>query len=89
MPCGGIYPVVEDSELGQFHRKGSLYNDCFYCNKEIDYKDLMFCDEWDCYLHRDCVIDFLKTEEGKVVLGHGHAVILYLENPNEDSDDKV
>jgi len=82
MPCGGIYPITPKHPFGEMHGK-SNYDNCFHCNKEIKSEDLMFCDEWDCYLHRDCVMDFLKSEDGQVVLLHGHEVVLYYEKETE------
>jgi len=82
MPCGGIYPVVSGSDFDNMHGS-SANDDCFLCGKEIEKKDLMFCDEWDCYLHRDCVVEFLKTEEGQIVLRHGHQVVLYWEKEED------
>jgi len=79
MPCGGIYPITPDHDFGKMHGT-SLNDNCFYCGKGIEPVDLMFCDEWDCYLHRHCVILFLETEEGQVVVNHGHQVVLYWEN---------
>lgn len=78
MPCGGIYPIGKESDFGKMHGT-SDYDNCFYCGGNIKEEDLMFCDEWDCYLHRVCVVPFLETEAGKIVIEHGHQVILYLE----------
>ena len=66
MPCGGIYPVCPQEDI------------CFYCGKTglLDH----FCDEWDTGLHAECVEPFLKTEEGKVVLAHGHRIIVRINN---------
>ncbi len=62
MPCGGIYPSVNDAG----HK-------CFQCHEEgADH----FCEEWDCFLHGKCVPAFLMTEEGKIVLAHGHEVFI-------------
>ncbi len=61
MPCGGIYPVADANPNWQ----------CFYCNeKGCDH----FCEEWDCGLHEACVIPFLHTDEGEVVLDHNHEI---------------
>lgn len=61
MPCGGIYPIRDANPNWK----------CFFCNqKGCDH----FCDEWDCGLHAACVIPFLHTEEGEVVLGHKHHI---------------
>lgn len=62
MPCGGIYP--DRNEAG--HK-------CFSCHKEgADH----FCEEWDCFLHGECVPAFLATEEGKIVIAHGHDIFI-------------
>lgn len=60
MPCGGIYPI-------------SGTGNCFHCNKPGAHH---FCEEWDCYIHARCVPDFLKGEEGIIVIHHKHDVIL-------------
>lgn len=86
MPCGGIYPV-------QYHfskdyiDKPPLHGDttppkCFFCGKNEPKVD-HFCDEWDCYLHRDCIDEFLKTDEGKCVLNHKHEVLIQLKKEGE------
>jgi NAD-dependent SIR2 family protein deacetylase len=87
MPCGGIYPISKESDFGKMHGS-SDHDECFHCGKAIQTEDLMFCDEWDCYLHRDCVIEFLKGEEGKIVLAHGHSVVLYWEKEADGSQSK-
>lgn len=60
MPCGGIYSVA----VGPNQR-------CFVCNAP---DSELFCDEWDCFLHRRCLGAFLISEEGRVVTAHGHAI---------------
>lgn len=62
MPCGGIFP-------------GSLGGDptCWVCHK---YGCDLFCMEWDAVIHSECVPAFLETEEGQLVLEHGHEVII-------------
>lgn len=61
MPCGGIYPLSDDS------------GECFHCGKE---GAKHFCEEWDCFIHAICVLDFLKDKEGQIVIHHGHQVVL-------------
>lgn len=62
MPCGGIRPLLS--------RQSSHYP-CWVCNlKDCD----LWCEEWDTPIHSRCVPRFLKTEEGKIVLDHGHGV---------------
>lgn len=64
MPCGGIYPFSEHD------------GECFVCRKD-DPKPDHICHEWDCFLHRDCIPEFLLTAEGKIVWqAHGHEVIM-------------
>ena len=36
-----------------------------------------FIDEWDAYIHSECVPSFLQTEEGRIVLEHGHEVAIW------------
>lgn len=61
MPCGGIYPIVDANPQWL----------CFYCTKPgCDH----FCEEWDCGLHAQCVIPFLHTPEGELVLDHKHSI---------------
>lgn len=81
MPCGGIWPATE--EIKKYFNEHPEH-DCLWCGKNVEEKDLMWCEEWDCYLHRDCVMDFLKGEEGQVVIKHGHQVILYFESEKKD-----
>ena len=61
MPCGGI-----------FH--GHAVNDpCWVCRKrDCD----LWCIEWDAVIHSECVPAFLASEEGQIVLSHGHEVII-------------
>lgn len=66
MPCGGIYPTKHSVFAGMEGR-------CFHCHKE---GAKHFCEEWDCLLHARCVPDFLKTMEGKIVIEHGHEVLI-------------
>jgi hypothetical protein len=68
MPCGGIYPV-KGSHIEGIVPPGDA--SCWMCGHEgCDH----YCEEWDTYLHYACVVPFLTTEEGKVVLKHGHPV---------------
>jgi hypothetical protein len=63
MPCGGIN-VYTDVIPGK----------CWYCEGE---NANHYCEEWDCMLHDYCVIPFLMTDEGKLVIQHGHPVTIY------------
>lgn len=66
MPCGGIYP---GSPMGA----ACSSHPCWVCDKKgCD----LFCDEWDTPLHSRCVAKFLESDEGRIVLGHGHQVVV-------------
>lgn len=64
MPCGGIYAVASVSG-----------HPCFYCHSSKVRCD-HWCTEWDAPLHACCVIPFLETTEGRLVLDHGHEVVV-------------
>jgi hypothetical protein len=60
MPCGGIYPL-----------SFPMVSPCFVCGKEgSDH----FIEEWDAFIHADCILPFLQTEEGQIVLKHRHEI---------------
>ena len=62
MPCGGIYPT----EISEPNR-----HTCWACNKgSPDH----FMEEWDAFIHGTCVREFLKTEEGQIVVLHKHHI---------------
>lgn len=69
MPCGGIYPVsgdLEDKEI----------DTCLCCGKSLAHAEPGYAVlEWDCFIHKDCLDDFLKTPEGEVILKHKHEII--------------
>lgn len=69
MPCGGIYPA-DGRGFIQLPETGIH---CYVCGKP---NARHFCDEWDCGIHARCVPDFLKSNEGKVVINHAHEVYL-------------
>jgi hypothetical protein len=74
MPCGGIYPVERapnDCPVAEADR-------CWYCGKTEPKAD-HFVEEWDCYIHGVCVAPFLETDEGKIVLGHKHVVVVEID----------
>jgi len=73
MPCGGIYPVKGTwvEKLKRDERKPEQR--CWVCQQP---GAMHFCDEWDCYIHARCAIPFLQSDEGKIVIGHRHTVIL-------------
>ena len=67
MPCGGISPKIY----------GMLPSGpCFTCGGDISGNPNpgLFVEEWDACIHRDCLGDFLVSDEGKVVLEHGHSI---------------
>jgi hypothetical protein len=71
MPCGGI-DKYNDVHPG----------DCFYCSKP---DATHYCHEWDCMLHADCIIPFLETEEGKIVIKHGHTVTIWFQDSTDSN----
>jgi hypothetical protein len=74
MPCGGIYPA---KGTWLEHSYSPTLSQCWKCYRMIEkLEEAYFCDEWDCWLHKDCIPEFLKTEEGQVVLAHKHEVIM-------------
>ena len=60
MPCGGIFPIKKSGK-------------CWVCDKS---GAKHFCEEWDAFIHARCVPKFLQTEEGQIVIDHGHLVSL-------------
>lgn len=75
MPCGGIEPL-----------SNPLAGKCWVCQKD-DPKPQHFCFEWDTWIHARCVPQFLTEDEGKIVISHGHLVVLdfALETENGES----
>jgi hypothetical protein len=75
MPCGGIYPIkgtwVEPIAAQRDESKPEQR--CWVCGKG---NTAHFCDEWDCYIHARCAVQFLQSEEGQCVIDHGHEVHL-------------
>jgi len=65
MPCGGIYPVSD----------GPAHGKCWVCYSD-DPEPMLFCEEWDTFLHAKCVLKFLNSKEGKIVLLHKHPVYI-------------
>jgi hypothetical protein len=59
MPCGGIYPIKASDKL------------CWACDKPGADHELV---EWDSVIHGTCVREFLKTEEGQIVVHHEHLI---------------
>lgn len=73
MPCGGIYPIVGSIFESMFNPNDPGHN-CFECGKS-DTPPTHFCDEWDCYLHKECIDAFLAGPEGQIVIHHKHEII--------------
>ncbi len=67
MPCGGIWPnYTEGTQPGRW---------CFGCGKKDNRTALWsYVEEWDADIHDDCIDEFLKGPEGRIVLSHGHEV---------------
>lgn len=68
MPCGGIVPieVFPGAEWA-----GAMV--CWHCEKKVP-MGAYFCYEWDCLLHEACIPDFLKSDEGQIIVLHGHTI---------------
>lgn len=62
MPCGGVrrVPLVLNCECWVCQIGGCAH----------------FVDEWDAYIHARCVIPFLASPEGQIVISHGHDVLI-------------
>ena len=60
MPCGGVYPMEFDESR------------CWACSKGDCELYVM---EWDCALHKKCLGKFLMSDEGQLVIRHGHDII--------------
>lgn len=68
MPCGGIFPTM----FGAIPT-----GECIQCGDPVRPNDAgLFVEEWDAVLHRSCLGYFLCSEEGEVVLLHGHEIVL-------------
>jgi hypothetical protein len=74
MPCGGIYPI-EYTRWKDCYIPGAQEK-CFVCRDPWDPNAayVYFCDEWDCWIHKGCIHEFLLTEEAKVVIRHKHEI---------------
>lgn len=60
MPCGGITPCTPQPR-----------DRCWVCNEGgTDH----FIEEWDAGLHYRCLGKFLSSDEGQVILDHGHVI---------------
>jgi hypothetical protein len=69
-PCGGIHPIKGTSKG---LRKPAAERVCFVCHKD---NAQHFYYEGDAYVHAQCAIKFLQTEDAKVIIDHGHTVQL-------------
>jgi hypothetical protein len=78
MPCGGIYPV-DVSRWAVALAPGDA--SCWQCGKGLS-SDIpaSFCEEWDTFLHDACIDAFLASDEGQIVIGHGHEIIRRTDN---------
>lgn len=70
MPCGGIYGVE-----GHFSQAGAGGASCFQC-RGTEPRPELFVEEWDAFLHRDCLGRFLLSPEGLIILKHGHEIVV-------------
>ena len=73
MPCGGIFPIIGSPSTGRAE-------DCFFCSggPPVSTEDCeLWVEEWDAPLHRVCLWGFLCSEEGRILIEHGHNVIQY------------
>jgi hypothetical protein len=69
MPCGGIFPVGLPTYI-------DLNTRCWTCSKPMtETEPFSFCEEWDTFLHDRCIDAFLLTEEGRIVIDHGHEIV--------------
>lgn len=86
MPCGGVFTVQPLKEWKEW------YDSCCFCNKFVlngktpDH----YVEEWDGFmLHGECVMAWLKTEEGRCVNLHLHevqvdGVVIYTEGQERE-----
>lgn len=70
MPCGGLYPVRASTDPVDW---------CLGCGKysNVEHPLDHFVEEWDGYVSGKCAKQYLETDEGKIVLSHGHFVQIY------------
>jgi hypothetical protein len=74
MPCGGVYPLAHHFAGPMLDRSNPAHG-CWVCG-QVDPPPTLFCDEWDTYLHGGkCLAAFLASEEGQLVIEHGHDVL--------------
>lgn len=64
MPCGGIYPCSDPLVVNC---------PCCVCGKpNCDH----YAEEWDTGIHKDCILNFLASEEGQIVVMHKHLIMV-------------
>ena len=80
MPCGGIFPIV-GSWVEGVAPADLDERTCWIC---AGGRSDLYCEEWDCYLHRRCLGRFLVTEEGALVLTHQH--LIYVPEGDEEAE---
>lgn len=71
MPCGGVYTVTPLTKIE------SEWDICVYCNKfkRNGKTPNHYVEEWDGFmLHGECVLPWLETDDGQVVMIHEHLV---------------
>jgi hypothetical protein len=86
MPCGGIEPMSNPDGLTIKDKLPPTKGGCWMCSRG---GCKHFCHEWDTYIHARCVPAFLKTEEGKIIMGHKHLVVLEFELEEEFDADEM
>lgn len=74
MPCGGIVDVL--AERPEAERE--WHDNCCHCNQYLD-KDgawpNLYVEEWDGFMvHKSCLVAWLQTEEGEILIHHNHAI---------------
>lgn len=77
MPCGGISRRVLGKSVAEFFSTTSAPVRCMNCNERIESAgDSLFVEEWDGFIHYLCLGDYLNSEEGGIVLLHGHEIMV-------------
>jgi len=71
--CGGIYPIKGTIKT----RPPAAKRICCVCGKD---NASHFCQETEVYLHAVCAIAFLQTEDGKIVIKHGHHIHIHFQD---------
>lgn len=78
MPCGGVSfggPLYPDVWKGE----------CLFCGQEdADH----FVDEWDAFIHAECVIPWLSDKnnpEAQIVLNHAHTIVIILDRREREA----